>query len=314
MRRGVRRSRTQPPLEPEAYPEEIARLLHDVASLRTTMTSDLSAAAAAVDSDEPGVARDIIEGDRRDLAGLGQRPESSQPSPNRPRRHRQPASRPRTGRRSVLAATVPLLATAVVGAALAAGYAVHRGAVPAPQSLRPTQVVPAQRAAPTDHAAIMLRALTRDVRRGASPATISATAALLHDELASIAATAGGNSRTLATVRAMLAAEDRLLSGFTDPRVATELRAVRALEASLAAAPPAHAGSTLPTPGSTTLPGTPLPATPLPATPRSSISPTHRAVPKTPAPQPVRTPTTPPTTTAPPLPVPTIPPTLPGIG
>jgi hypothetical protein len=312
MRRGLRRSsRAQPPPEPEAYPEEIAGLLHDVASLRTTMTSDLSAAAAAIDSDEPGVARDIIEADRRDLADLGQRPEPSRPAPSQPRRHRETTSRSRTGSRSVLAATVPLLATAVVGAAV--GYAVHRGAAPSPQSLAPTHVVPAQRTAPTDHAAIMLRALARDVRRGASPATISATAALLHDELASIAATAGSDSRTLATVRSMLATEDRLLSGFTDPRVATELRAVRALEASLAAAPPAQAGPTLPTPSSTTLTGTPLPATPLPRTPRPSVPPTHRVVPKTPPTTPVRAPTTPPTT-APPLPVPTIPPTLPGIG
>jgi hypothetical protein len=120
MRRRSRREESLPPEHPQ-YPEEIAGLIHDVHHLRTTMASDLSAAAGAVESDEPGVAIDFIEGGRGDLAALGLHgidpgtPEAAVPSQ---RGHR----RTRSGVRTVMAATVPLLATAAVGATVVAAY------------------------------------------------------------------------------------------------------------------------------------------------------------------------------------------------
>jgi hypothetical protein len=275
------------------------------------MASDLSAAAGAVDSDQPAVAGDIIEGGRRDLAHLGQRgpePVPAAPVLPRPRDHRRTSTR--SGVRTVLTATVPLLAMAAVGAAAVTAYNIHQ---PDPSSgaRHQTQLPGVPNPGPTargptatDAAAATLHALSVAVRRGASPATIAATAALLHDQLASIAAESSGDSETLAAVRRMLAAEDRLLSGSTDPRITVELRAVRRLEATLTGhpSPVTHAPSVSqpPTPGSTTLPRTPAP-TATPTRPAARTTSPPKKLPSTP---------TPPATSQP-LPIPTISPVLP---
>jgi hypothetical protein len=276
------------------------------------MASDLSAAAGAVDSDQPAVAGDIIEGGRRDLAHLGKQPgpDSAPPALPRPRDHRRSGTG--SGVRAVLLATVPLFAMAAVGAAAVAAYNSHQNGSASPgarhQTLLPGIPSPgatAHRPAATDAAAATLHALSLAVRRGASPATIAATAALLHDQLASIAATSGGDSETLAAVRRMLAAEEHLLSGNSDPRVAVELRAVRRLEAALTGHPGTlpHAPSVSqpPTPASTTLPHTPVP-TARATRPASRTTNPPKQLPSTP---------TPPATTAP-LPLPTVSPILPG--
>jgi hypothetical protein len=312
LRRWSRRPRSLPVPHHDQYPEEIAGLIHDVQSLRTTMASDLSAAAGAVDSDQPAVAGDIIEGGRRDLAHLGKR----SPGPGlagrdlpRPRDHRWTSTR--SGARAALTATVPLLALAAVGAAAVTAYTIDQHHPSSPGARHQTQLpgVPspggtADRPAATDAAAATLHALTVAVRRGASPATIAATAALLHDQLASIAAASGGDSATLAAVRRMLAAEDHLLSGNTDPRIAVEWRAVRRLEATLTGQPSTvtHAPSVSqpPTPDSTTLPRTPAP-TATPSRPAGQQSNPPRKLPSTPSPP----------ATGGPLPIPTISPILP---
>jgi hypothetical protein len=303
MRRRSRRDESLPPEHPQ-YPEEITGLIHDVHNLRTTMASDLSAAAGAVESDEPGVASDLIEGGRGDLAALGLR--SSDPAtpaaavPTQ-RRHRRAGS----GVRAVLVATVPLLTTAAVGAAVVTAYAVHHDGPPAHTVHSLTHVPGVRPAAPTDHAAAMLQALSTDVRRGASPATIAARAALLHDELARLITTSAGNRQMLTSIRRMLATEDHLLSRYADPRVTLELRSVRQLEASLN--PPASAPARVPE--ATTPPTTVSTAAPHPPTP--TVAPTHRAAHKTQAPKPAQTPTAPPASTAPPLPLPTLSPVVP---
>jgi hypothetical protein len=312
LRRWSRHARPAPVPDHDQYPAEIEGLLHDVRSLRTTMASDLSAAAGAVDSDQPDVAGDILEGGRRDLAHLGQRSPGADTAAAvlpRPREHRR--TRAGSGARTVLLATVPLFAMAAVGAAAVAAYNSQQPASSSPGARHQTQlpVVPspaatAHRAAATDAAAATLHALSIAVRQGASPATIAATAALLHDQLASIAATSGGDSQTIAAVRRMLAAEEHLLSGNPDPRVAVELQAVRRLEATLAGHPGTvtHAPSVSqpPTPASTTLPHTPAP-TAKPTRPAGRTTTPPMKLPSTP---------TPPATSAP-LPIPTISPVLP---
>jgi hypothetical protein len=283
-----------------------------VQSLRTTMASDLSAAAGAVDSDQPDVAGDIIEGGRRDLAHLGQRnprPAPAAPALPRPRDHRRTSTR--SGVRTVLTATVPLLAMAAVGAAAVTAYNIQQHDPGSAGARHQTQLPGVPNPGATTHgpaataaAAATLHALSIAVRRGASPATIAATAALLHDQLASIAAASGGDTATLAAVRRMLAAEDHLLSGNSDPRIAVELRAVRRLEATLTSHPSTvtHAPSVShpPTPGTTTLPRTPAP-TAAPTRPAAHTTNPPRKLPSTP---------TPPATSEP-LPIPTISPILP---
>jgi hypothetical protein len=303
MRRRSRRDGSRLPEHPQ-YPEEIAGFIHDVHNLRTTMASDLSAAAGAVESDQPGVAGDFIEAGRGDLAGLGLRgihpgtPAAAVPAQ---RRHR----RTRSGVHTVMAATIPLLATAAVGAAVVAAYTVHHDGPRSHTVHIPTTPPGVRTAAPTDHAAAMLQALSSEVRRGASPATIAARAALLHDELARLISTADGNHQILTSVRRMLATEDNLLSRYADPRVTLELRSVRRLEASLNP----HQGTPVRVPAKTA-PPTPV-STAVPRPPTPSVAPTHRVVHRTHAPKPVQSPTALPPTTAPPLPLPTLSPVLP---
>jgi hypothetical protein len=283
------------------YPEEIAGLIHDVHALRTTMASDLSAAAAAVESDEPSVASDIIEGGRGDLAAFGQRPVAAErPVPPMPIPGRR--RRAGSGVRTVLVATVPLLLTAAVGAAVVAHHTARHDAGGSSTIHRRTHVPGSTPVPPTARAAAMLHALGAEVRRGASPATIAARAALLHDELLRLIATAGGDRTLLAGIRRMLGTEERLLSRYADPRVIVQLRSVQRLEAtlerpSLASALP----SRMPTPVASTVRHTPAPTS----------TPTRRAAHPTHAPQAAPSPTTPPPTTGPPLPMPTVSPLLP---
>jgi hypothetical protein len=304
MRRRSRRDESLPPEHPQ-YPEEIAGFIHDVHNLRTTMASDLSAAAGAVESDEPGVASDFIEGGRGDLAALGLRagdpgtPVAEVPTQ---RRHHRGSS----AVRAVAAATVPLLATAAVGAAVVAAYTIHHDGPRSETVHTLTQSPGATQAAPIDHAAAMLAALNTDVRRGASPATIAARAALLHDELARLISTAAGDRQTLTSIRRMLATEDRLLTRYADPRVRIELRSVRALEASLNPRPTTPVRLATPT----AAPPSPV-STAVPHRPTPSVAPTHPAVHKTHAPKPVPSPTASPPATTPPLPLPTLSPGLP---
>jgi hypothetical protein len=203
-----------------------------------------------------------------------------------------------------MAATIPLLATAALGASALVAFTGH-GAPPRTHTVH-TQTrrpgVPAT--TPADQAAAMLAALSTDVRRGASPATIAARAALLHDELARLISTAHGDHRIIAKVRRMLATEDHLLSGFADPRVTLQLRSVRQLEASLnrtAATSPVAAPTAPPSPVSTTVSHRPAPP----------VAQTRKAVHHSHPPASVQTPTASPPATSPPLPLPTISPVVP---
>jgi hypothetical protein len=245
--------RTRPP-QVSAYPAEIEVLLDDVRQLRTTMASDLSTAAAAVDSDAQGVARDIIEANRGELAALGRRvtgptTAGQPPSPSTPRRR---------GARetAVLTAAVPILAAVAVSAAAFAGYTVHRGDAPDPARRTHQAAGNSNRALDAGDAHSTLRALTADVRRGAALATITADALRLRDQLASLAVRAEGDSGALATVRRMLAAEAHLLSRYRGRGDTVALADVRRLDASLVLATTALTRTTTshPSPASTAVP------------------------------------------------------------
>jgi hypothetical protein len=311
--RGWHRHRRDSLPEHEQYPAEIAGLLHDVQSLRATMASDLSAAAGAVDAERPGVAGDIIEAGRRDLADLARRspnPDPAGAAVPRPRDHRRTGSH--SAVRTVLTATVPLIATAAVAAAAVTAYNLDQRGSRSPGARHQTEPAssptlgPSQRPAATDAAAATLRALNVAVHHGAAPATIAATAALLHDQLASIAAASAGDSTTLAAVLHMLHAEEHLLAGFPEPGITVELRAVRRLELTLSAPHTAvsHAPSvsSTPSPVSTALPRSPTPAATATRPARKETHPPKK-LPATP---------TAPATSPPPLSIPTIAPVLSG--
>lgn len=204
------RRRARPAAPVSAYPAEIEGLLDDVRQLRTTLTSDLSAAAAAVDSGAGGVARDIIEADRDDLAALERR--ATRPiAADRPAAH--------AGRRGVLglagaAVVLPCVAALALGGAIMTAHARHH----------PTQEGRAGRSdagpavtAPVDasrSARALLRTLRADAGRQADASVVAGDLTRLRARLAAVTATANGSRATLATVRQMVAIERRTVSRY----------------------------------------------------------------------------------------------------
>jgi hypothetical protein len=193
-----------------AYPADIEVLLDDVRQLRTTMASDLSAAAAAVDSDAQGVARDIIAANRDDLAALGRRvtDPAAAPPPILPK------PRHRDARQSVMALGIPLLAATAVSAAALTAYTGHRSDPATPAIGNQGASAGSHPAAAVNDAHATLLALTADLHRGAGIAVITADALRLRDQLASLAAGAAGDGSKLAAVHRMLTIEERLLSRY----------------------------------------------------------------------------------------------------
>jgi hypothetical protein len=205
-----RRSRLPEPLT--SYPEEIQGLLFDVRQLRTTMASDLSAAAAAVDSDAGGVARDIIEADRDDLAALGRR--ATPPAPA----DRAVAPRAPAGRRPVLplagaAVALPCVAALAVGGAILTAHAVQHPVRNSPThpAAAPAVVSPV---AASRSARAVLRTLQADVGRGADATVVAADLTRLRARLATVTTASAGSPATLSAVRQMVAVERRTVSRY----------------------------------------------------------------------------------------------------
>jgi hypothetical protein len=269
---GVRR-RTPLPPPVNGYPQEIEGLLDDVRQLRTTMATDLSAAAAAVDSDAGGVARDIIEADRDDLAALGVRA-------TRPIATEHPAAR--AGRRGALglvgaAVVLPCVAALAVGGVILSGHGGNR-----PTRSTPTHSAASPAAvdllAASKAAEVMLRTLQTDVGRGADSNVVAADLTRLRTQLATVTTASGGRA-TLSAVRRMVALERRTVIRYR------------------------RDGGALPV-------AVPTPATPQPGRLRSTQAP--RSTVRRARSHVHHTPATPPATSSPPLTLPTTPPTLPG--
>lgn len=272
---GVRRrSRLAAPVT--GYPQEIEGLLDDVRQLRTTMATDLSAAAAAVESNAGGVARDIIEADRDDLAALGIRA-------TRPVATEHPVAR--AGRRGALglagaAVVLPCVAALAVGGAFLTAHTLQhqdRTAPAATGSAKPAVVSPV---VASRSAQALLHTLQADVGRGADSNVVAGDLARLRTQLTAATTAAAGSPATITAVRQMVAVERRTVSRYR------------------------REGGALPVTA-------PTPAAPRPGHPHGTHAPRSTArrarshVHHTP-------PAVPHATSTPPLTLPTTPPTLPG--
>lgn len=275
---GVRlRRRSRLPEPPATYPEEIQGLLFDVRQLRTTMATDLSAAAAAVDSDAGGVARDIIEADRDDLAALGRRAMPPTPADRA-------VTRASAGRRGVLAlagaaVALPCVAALAVGGVILTAHAVHHPARNGATHPADTPAVVSPVAA-SKSARAVLRTLQADVGRGADATVVAADLTRLRARLATVTTASAGSPATLSAVRQMVVVERRTVSRYR------------------------REGGTLPVEG-------PTPAAPRPGHPPGTHSP-HSTVRRTQSHVQHSPPALPHVTSPPPATLPTTVPTLPG--
>lgn len=243
---------------PPVDADEITELLDKVRQLRMTLTADLSAAAGAIDAEQPDVARDIIAADRIEVRRLAERVIPPQrPTPTRRRRA------------LIALPAIPLVgALAVTGAAaLTGGSSNHPDSTAAGRSVVATIDTPATI---QQTAATTLHHLERVVAERHHPRQVVTVAAHLHHQLSAIIATAPHDALQLGEVRRLLSVEQQLLESHHGEATAIALAASRQLNDLLAAAglPTARPSSipTLPVTPTQAAPTTPTP-TPMPSKP-----------------------------------------------
>lgn len=256
------------PATPSVDVDEVTELLEKVRQLRMTLTADLSAAAGALDAEQPDVARDILAADRVEVRRL-----------TAPVTPPQPSVPPRRRRALIALPAIPLVgALAITGAAaLTSNGSDHRAsaerrsvvsAIDTPASIQQT-------------ATTTLQHLERVVAARHHPRRVVTLAAHLHDQLTALIATAPHDAVRLSEVQQLLSAEQQLLESHHGEGTAIALAASRHVNDLLAAA-----GIATTTP--TSLPTVPAKPTKV-ATPSPTPTPTST---KSAKPHPSTTPTT----------------------
>ncbi|HVT22978.1 MAG TPA: hypothetical protein VHE57_16490 [Mycobacteriales bacterium] len=199
----------------------IVDLLDTVRDVRTTLAIDLSAAAGALEENQPEIARDILAATSAELTRLGgerQHPAADQVA----------AARRRARRRRALIAlpAVPLVGALAMTTAAALGgshdEAAHRAVAPA------SPTTPASAPAQHTSATTALRRLEHVVTRHAKAAQVIAVADDLHQQLTRMIATSD-NPAQLHVVRQLLALEQNVLEGSKLPGTQLALAASRAI-------------------------------------------------------------------------------------
>jgi hypothetical protein len=205
---------------PGVDPDEIKELLEKVQQLRMTLTADLSAAAGALDADEPEVARDIIAADRVELHRIAAPPV--------------PAQRSAAPRRRILIAlpAIPLVgALAITGAAALTSGSSHH-----PTAGRSVVTAINTPAAIQQTAATTLHQLERVVAHHHGQRQVVTVAAQLHHQLTALITTAPHDATQLGEVQRLLSVEQQLLESHRGEGTAIALAASRHLNKLLAAA------------------------------------------------------------------------------
>ena len=209
---------------------EISALLSDIDALRTTLTTDLSLAAAALESGADDLAAELVSGDVDALHGFEQRalahlraldtaPVSSPALPEPLVALRRPMHR-----RMLPAAPVLAAAAALVG--------ILAGALPAPTSGASPAPAMSNAAATSDE-------LRRLARVGAPSDALREVAEALNDQLAALVAVAGTDPAAAQQAMLLLNDTTRILAGAQDKGgLAAVLAETQALVARLAAVLP----------------------------------------------------------------------------
>jgi hypothetical protein len=224
----------------------IAGLIDEVRAARLQLSADLSAAAAALDVDEPAVASDIMAGDLADLAAFRAHALSRLDEPARRRRS---PHRSRRSRALLALPTVPLIGGIAMSAAAALG-----GSAPAAHHAfaAPTKVVavapqPTQSTLPVA-AHTTLNRLEQVVTEHPNASQVISVAATFHRQLTRMITTASDNPVRLGMVKQLLTVEQRVLEGTSAPGVTFALAASHEVTALLDETAEPFAAVTQPTP------------------------------------------------------------------
>jgi hypothetical protein len=243
----------------------VADVLSELRALRLRLSSDLSAASGAVDSGEPEVASDILDGDRDDLRRFldqaRQRLDDGAVEPPDVAGGGTTVPLPRSRWRRVLPA-IPavgvLAASAAAAAILAPRLGDHRAEPASPGRATAANAVTA--AAPAS-----FRQLRAAIIGHAPASQVLAAAHRWHRHVAVLIASSSADPRQLGTLIALLRQETSLLRQHQVPEAEAVLAAAHRLETHLLqTAEPLLSG--LPMPTASLL--VPLPALPAPTTHR----------------------------------------------
>jgi len=272
--------------------ETLEHLLDDMRELRLTLVADLSAAAAAVESDSDRVAADIIESDRQELMAFLRRSTPRLDGAPVPvvdtlagyaarSAADSPAKQAATWRRRV---AISLPAVPLVGA-LAMSAAAAAGLLPLPTHHSPHAHVLSEGQAPVS---TTFKQFETVLAGDPSASQVVAAASALHQQIAALIANAPGNPAGVNEVAHLLQLEQALLLRKQPPGSKLVLAQSRRLAAQLLTAA-AHA-SAQPTPAS--VPAT-ASSTPHKSSPKPTSSPSASTKP---SPKPSSTPTSSPST------------------
>jgi hypothetical protein len=225
VRRHIKRSRRASDVAAERSPLE--SLLEDMRDLRLTLAADLNAAAGAAEEGAAGVASDIVEADREELARFARVADQ-----RLLRLQRLATAGPETPkwRRRVV---VSLPVVPVVGA-MALSAAAATGALPMPGS---------DRNGSTDRAAVTqsvspqpvdsLRQLVDVIDNNPSASQVIAAASRLHRQLRHLIASSPGDPNQVSRIAELIRMEQSLLLQSQPPGVDVVLDATRKLAARL---------------------------------------------------------------------------------
>jgi hypothetical protein len=196
----------------------IADLLDTVREVRTNLAIDLSAAAGALEENQPSIARDILSATSEELPHLsGGALEGA-------------AARRRSRRARVLLA---LPAVPIVGAlAMTTAAALSGGAKPTHHAVAEASPLPSVSASvPAQHtaASTALRRLQQVVNEHAQAARVIGAADDLHKQLTRMIATSTNNPAQLHVVQQLLKLEQHVLEGSKLPGTQLALAASRAI-------------------------------------------------------------------------------------
>ena len=230
MRKHLKRSRRISDVAAERTPLE--SLLEDMRDLRLTLAADLNAAAGAAEDGATGVASDIVDADRQELARFARVADQ-----RLLRLQRLATAGPETPkwRRRVV---VSLPVVPVVGA-MALSAAAATGVLPVPgsdahhgQSSNSAGVVAAsESASPADVAS--LRQLVDVIDNNPSASDVIAAANKLHRQLRHLIATAPDDPSQVSRIAELIRMEQSLLMQAQPPGVDVVLDATRKLAAKL---------------------------------------------------------------------------------
>jgi len=226
VRRHLKRSRRASDVAVERSPLE--SLLEDMRDLRLTLAADLTAAAGAAEEGATGVASDIVDADRQELARFAR--VADQRLLRLQRLATAGPETPKWRRRVVVSLpVVPVVGAMALSAAAATGVLPLPGTGGGNGSSHPAAVTQSASPAPVDS----LRQLVDVIDNNPSASQVIAAASKLHRQLRHLIATSPNDPTQVSQIAELLRMEQSLLMQSQPPGVDVVLDATRKLAARL---------------------------------------------------------------------------------